>query len=78
MFDYEQQREYSLVLQVEDNSPASPRASEPSTVTIRIQNLDDEPTVFSQPEYSEYLASINNDIDSTIVPAHTLHDLKLS
>ena len=52
-FNYEERSEYSLFLQVVDNSPISPRTSSPSQVSVTIRNVDDEPTVFDQPEYSK-------------------------
>ena len=53
-FDFEIRSVYNLLLQVEDNSRISPRQSDPSTVTINIQNIDDEPTVFDQSQYSKF------------------------
>ena len=53
-FDYEEQREYTdLSLIVEDNGIINKRRSEPIPITVRIVNLNDEPTVFDQPIYSE-------------------------
>jgi hypothetical protein len=52
-FDFEEQISYSLSLQVVDGSSVDPRRSEISPVLVSIGNVDDEPTVFNQTEYSE-------------------------
>ena len=53
MFDYEVQREYTFFLAVEDNGRTSKRLSETSPVTIRVGNVDDEPTQFTQSTFSK-------------------------
>ena len=53
-FDYEEEREYTdLTLIVEDNGNINKRRSEPTRITVTINNLDDEPTIFDQAVYSE-------------------------
>ena len=53
VFDYEVQREYSFFLTVEDNGRTSKRLSETSPVSVRVGNLDDEPTQFTQNTFSK-------------------------
>ena len=59
-FDYEENAVYSdLTLIVEDNGITNKRRSIPTPITVRIGNINDEPTVFDQPIYSEYKQLIN-------------------
>ena len=54
-FNYEENAIYNdLTLIVEDNGITNKRRSIPTPITVRIGNLNDEPTVFSQAVYSEY------------------------
>ena len=58
-FNYEEEREYTdLTLIVEDNGIINKRRSVPTPITVRINNLDDEPTIFDQAVYSEL--TLNN------------------
>lgn len=54
-FDYEEEAVYTdLTLIVEDMGIIGTRRSVPTRITVRINNLNDEPTVFEEPVYSEY------------------------
>lgn len=53
-FDYEEDAVYNdLTLIVEDDGITNKRRSIPTPITVGIRNLNDEPTVFDQPVYSE-------------------------
>ena len=51
-FDFEDRPQYMFFLQVMDNSPVAPRPGL-SEVTVQLENIDDEPTIFNQTQYSK-------------------------
>ena len=73
-FDYEEEREYTdLTLIVEDNGIINKRRSVPTPITVRINNLDDEPTIFDQAVYSELASNNVQFVRNTIHKLYRLH-----